>query len=139
MANFKKEESIVPRIVSEVQVMELVKSKTINWRHIKKLKALTSQSDECISTWLGINVKTLRSYRDLNKQISGSIIEHIVLLLSLFRHGVEVFGSKEDFDAWLTEENFFFDGNSPTTYLSMISGIRFIDSRLTAMEYGDNV
>jgi uncharacterized protein (DUF2384 family) len=139
MANFKKEESIVPRIVSEVQVMELVKSKTINWRHIKKLKTLTSQSDECISTWLGINVKTLRSYRDLNKQIPGSIIEHIILLLSLFRHGAEVFGSKEDFDAWLTEKNFFFDGNSPDSYLSMISGIRFIDNRLTAMEYGDNV
>lgn len=139
MAKLIKTETLIPRIVSEVQVMKLVKSKAINWRHIQKLKALTTQSDERISTWLGINVKTLRSYRDLKKQIPGSISEHIVLLLSLFRHGGEVFGSKEDFDAWLTQENFFFDGNSPDSYLNMISGIRFIDSRVTAMEYGDNV
>ena len=132
-------EKLLPRIVSEVQVMELVKGNVINWRHIQRLKALTSQSDERISNWLGINVKTFRSYRDLKKQVSDSISEHIVLLLSLFRHGAEVFGSKEDFDTWLTSENFFFDGNSPDNYLNMISGIRFIDSRITAMEYGDNV
>ena len=138
MAKLRKEK-LLPRIVSETQVMELVKSKSINWRHIQRLKALTSQSDERLSTWLGINVKTLRSYRDLKKQVTGSISEHIVLLLSLFRHGGEVFGSKEDFDTWLIAENFFFDGNSPDSYLNIISGIRFIDNRLTAMEYGDNV
>jgi uncharacterized protein (DUF2384 family) len=60
-------------------------------------------------------------------------------LLSLMQHGIEVFGSKSDFDQWLATENFFLDGKEPNSFLNTIAGVRFIDDRLTAMEYGDNV
>jgi uncharacterized protein (DUF2384 family) len=139
MAKLKRLDSIKPRIVSETEVMELVKNKTINGQHIIELKSLTNQSDENISTWLGINVKTFRNYRNPKNQFPGFISEHIILLLSLFEHGIDVFGDKMDFDRWLNEGNFFFDGDSPSIYLTTISGIRFIDTRITNMEYGDNI
>jgi uncharacterized protein (DUF2384 family) len=65
--------------------------------------------------------------------------EQVLLLLSLIKHGVEVFGSVKEFDNWLNAENFYFDNKSPVTFLNTITGMKFIDDRLTAMEYGDNV
>jgi uncharacterized protein (DUF2384 family) len=48
-------------------------------------------------------------------------------------------GSKDRFNQWLTAKNFLLDGKAPVSFLSTVTGIRFIDDRLTAMEYGDNV
>lgn len=58
---------------------------------------------------------------------------------SLIKHGKKVFGSKPKFEEWLQSRNFFFDGKPPIEFLSTVRGIRFIDDRLTGMEYGDNV
>ena len=65
--------------------------------------------------------------------------EHVFILLSLFKHGIEFFGTSGKFGEWLQKENYFFDNDKPINFLDTISGIRFTDSRLTAMEYGDNV
>ena len=65
--------------------------------------------------------------------------EHAIALYALFIHGNEVFGSEDEFTTWLNQNNFHFDGKSPYSYLQVISGIKFIDDRLTALEYGDNV
>ncbi len=61
------------------------------------------------------------------------------LLLSLFKHGSEILGSSDAFNKWLNEENFYFDGKAPVSYLNTVDGIKFVESRLTAMEYGDNI
>jgi uncharacterized protein (DUF2384 family) len=71
--------------------------------------------------------------------LKENLKEHIILLLSLIKHGTQVFGSKDGFDQWLTTGNFFLDSKTPVTFLNTVTGIRFIDERLTAMEYGDNV
>jgi uncharacterized protein (DUF2384 family) len=49
-----------------------------------------------------------------------------------------VFGSAKEFDNWLHGENFYFDGKTPNVFLNTVTGIRFVDDSLTAMEYGDN-
>ena len=51
----------------------------------------------------------------------------------------DVFESKENFDKWLLSENYFLDNKPPEEFLNTITGIQFIDDRLTAIEYGDNV
>ena len=62
-----------------------------------------------------------------------------MLLISLLEHGIDVFDTTENFDKWLLTENFYLDNNPPKDFLDTITGIKFIDDRLTAMEYGDNV
>jgi len=59
--------------------------------------------------------------------------------LSLIQHGRKVFDSIQKFEEWLKRENFYFNRNAPIEYLKTITGIRFIDDRLTAIEYGDNI
>jgi hypothetical protein len=57
----------------------------------------------------------------------------------LIMHGIEVFGTKEKFAAWLEKENFFFDKKAPMQFTNTDAGIKFINDRLTGMQYGDNV
>ena len=88
---------------------------------------------------LNISVRTLRNYKKPENKFKKNVKEQLLLLLSLYKHGNEVFGSSEEFNNWLNSENFYFDGVAPVTLLNTVTGIRFTEDRLTAMEYGDNV
>jgi uncharacterized protein (DUF2384 family) len=63
----------------------------------------------------------------------------MLLLTALYKHGSSVFESTQNFNKWLKTANLFFDNQEPITFLDTITGIRFVDDRLTALEYGDNV
>ena len=128
----------IPNRMSDGDVVFWMKSNDVNWSFINMFKGFTSIRDETISEWLNISVRTLRNYKKPENRIKENIKEHILLLLSLFKHGIEVFGSIENFNQWLNSENFYFDGLNPESFLNTISGIRFLDDRLTGMEYGDN-
>jgi len=129
----------IPESLSDAEVIYWVQSGQIGWRHMSFLKDYTALNDETLSDWLNISVKTIRNYRKPECTLNDNIKEHLVLLLSLYRHGNKVFGSSSDFYAWLSEKNFFFDGQPPETILNTIAGIRFVADRLTSIEYGDNV
>jgi uncharacterized protein (DUF2384 family) len=60
-------------------------------------------------------------------------------LHTLYQHGESLFDNKKDFDNWLDTPNFFMDKQPPRELLNTLNGIKFVESRLTAMEYGDNV
>lgn len=129
----------VPEISNFTKILFYLRQNNINWRYFNYLKEITTLNDEIISTWLNINSKTLRSYRKPESISKDNIKEHLVLLISLYKHGTAVFESKENFDKWLVTENYFLDNKAPKKFLDTISGIKFIDDRLTAIEYGDNV
>jgi len=57
----------------------------------------------------------------------------------LLAHGIEVFGAEEEFLRWMTTVNFFFNKKAPIELTTTKEGIKFIDDRLTGIEYGDNV
>lgn len=129
----------IPEIGNFTNILFYLEKYNINWVYFNYFKEMTTLSDEIISSWLNINPKTLRAYRKPESISRDNIKEHLVLLISLYEHGTGVFGSKENFDKWLLTENYFLDGKSPTGFLDTITGIKFIDDRLTAIEYGDNV
>jgi uncharacterized protein (DUF2384 family) len=129
----------IPDRLSNTEIITWLQSKEIDWKYMLLFKMNTSLKDEVISDWLNISVKTLRNYRNPANKIKDNIKEQLLLLLSLFEHGKEVFGTKESFNEWLNEKNFFFNGEAPVNYLNTVAGIRFVESRLTAMEFGDNV
>lgn len=129
----------IPSRIDNNEILQLVQS------DIKKhtiyftlLKALTHADDKEISNWLSINEKTYRSYKSTNKITKPSLLEHTIMLISLFKHGLEIFGSSEQFKNWLKTENFYFDKKAPIGFIDTASGIKFIDDRLTGIEYGDN-
>lgn len=139
---YKKADAVLSEIsgsLNENEILYLLQTKDISSRYINMIKEYTDFSYETISSWLNITPRTLRSYLRTNSTMNDNMKEHLLLLLSLFKHGYNVFGSPDDFGKWLKTSNFFIDGKAPAGYLNTITGIRYIDNRLTAMEYGDNV
>jgi len=129
----------IPEKISDSEVLNLLKTEDINWRYVSFVKTYTNIKDELLSDWLNVNVKTFRSYKKNESELKENLKEQIILLISLFKHGSEVFGSVAQFNEWLEIENFFLDKEKPISYLKTVTGIRFVDDRLTAIEYGDNV
>lgn len=129
----------IPERISDSEVLNLLRTQTINWEYVVTIKEYTNLKDDLISDWLNVSVKTFRNYKREDSVLKESIQEHVVLLISLFKHGIEMFESTEEFYLWLNTSNYFLDGDLPVNYLKTISGIRLIKDRLTAMEFGDNV
>lgn len=107
-------------------------------QYFAKLKAISGVDDKEISSWLGMTEKTYRNYRSEDKSVKSNLMEHIVMLISLFNHGIDIFGDAPQFRKWLTTKNYYFGNKEPEYYIDTVSGIRFIDDRLTGIEYGDN-
>ncbi|MGL4359572.1 MAG: antitoxin Xre/MbcA/ParS toxin-binding domain-containing protein [Sediminibacterium sp.] len=129
----------VPKLASEGELLHFLYSNDINWKHVNAIKTLTDFNDDILSDWLNVSVKTFREYKKPKSIFKENVKEQVVLLLSLIRHGVEVFGSRKEFEQWLTNTNFYFDNKAPISFMNTITGIKYLDDRLTAMEYGDNV
>ena len=106
--------------------------------HFSRLKELTLATDDMIAYWLNVNVKTYRGYRDGKADLRPDVIEHLVMLTSLARHGELIFGDGGSFGQWLTTDNFMLGQRRPADLLNTNSGVRLVDDRLTGMEYGDN-
>lgn len=129
----------VPVHISDAEVLDYMHRRLVDWRYFDAIRSLTDVPDQTISDWLNLSVKTLREYRKPGSSLKENVKEHVLLLIALIKHGIDVMGSKQAFDAWLTTANFFFDGRMPGALLNTVSGIRFVNDRLIAMEHGDNV
>jgi uncharacterized protein (DUF2384 family) len=128
----------IPAYLSNVEVLSFIDQGNINSRYLLILQHLTSISDEIVSSWLNINLKTYRTYKKSEVALKEDVQEHTLFLLALMKHGIDIFGDKENFSRWLDTENFFFDKRKPMAFLNTISGIKFIHDRLIGIEYGDN-
>ncbi|RYM34848.1 DUF2384 domain-containing protein [Brumimicrobium glaciale] len=133
---YKIEEA--PATVSDVEMVYYVNSVNIASREFKFFKKLARKTDKIISEWFNISEKTFQNYKNLKTEISMPFKEKFLLLVSLYKKGELVFGSKEAFNHWLETPNFQFNNTPPVEFFKSISGIRYIEDRLTGIEYGDN-
>lgn len=128
----------VPSHINDGEILQFLFTKDVNWQHVNALKELTEFNDQVISDWLNVSVKTFREYKKPQNAFKENVKEQVLLLLSLIKHGLAVFDSVKAFDGWLNQKNFYFDNRSPGSYLTTVTGIKFVDDRLTALEVGDN-
>lgn len=129
----------IPNRLSESEVLYSLKTQKIDTRYLNALKEVSGFSLETMAEWLNVTPRTLRNYTQLKTSWNESFKEHLLLLLGLFKHGHKVFGNSADFDEWLKLKNFHFDDCAPVSFLNTVTGVRFVDNSLTAMEFGDNV
>lgn len=116
-----------------------IKSK-LDSEYISILDKIIGMNDTVLSKWLNITPRTFRNYKNNPELVlKDTIKEHIILILSLYKHGIEVFDNVENFELWLSKKNYLLDNRAPVDFLETISGIKFIDNRLTAIEFGENV
>ncbi|ARN78191.1 hypothetical protein BST97_09405 [Nonlabens spongiae] len=128
----------IPPKISDSQVINYVRSERLGRKQVRQFKEITRSTDKVISVWFNVSEKTFQNYRSSNGKLSINFKEKLVLLISLYKQGEKVFGSKQAFIDWLEKPNFHFDQKKPVDFFNTISGIRYIEDRLTGMEYGDN-
>jgi len=129
----------IPSKIDNVEILQLVQSPTIVYRsYFNLLKSLTKEDDRSLADWMNISEKTFRTHKTSSKPIKPQLWEHAIMILSLFKHGIEIFGNPDQFKAWLKTDNFFFNQKAPISFINTSSGIKFIDDRLTGIEFGDN-
>jgi uncharacterized protein (DUF2384 family) len=129
----------IPEVGDLTKIYFYVSNNDISSRYFNILKGLTNVKDDIISNWLNINARTFRNYKNVDLPLKYNTKEHVVLLIAIFKHGQVVFDGKEMFDNWLVTGNTMLDMKAPKDFLDTISGLKFIDDKLTALEYGDNV
>ena len=97
----------IPEQISDTEVLTYLQTKDIDWNYLNNIKKITDFNDEVISNWLNVSVKTYRSYRLPNNKFKDNVKEQIILLLSVVRHGINVFGTANEFNQWLNSRNHF--------------------------------
>lgn len=129
----------IPKIGNPRTVRHFLEEHTIGSTYFNALKSVSTLNDSVVSDWLHISSKTYQTYRKEGVLSKENTQEHVVLLLALYQHGEEVFETSENFDKWLISPNFYLYNKAPKDYLGTITGIKIIDDRLTAIEFGDNI
>lgn len=129
---------VMPQGINQAQILAELQRQPISGKHVSLLKSSTSFTDEQMAEWLNLNVKTFRTYKQPGTVLKINLQEHVLLLLKLFRHGAQVFGSSDAFDSWMRQPNFALGQQAPVNYLNTISGIQWVDDHLIGMAYGDN-
>lgn len=128
----------IPSRMTPGQVVQYIYSQKITGNYINALKDYSHYNDLILSNWLNLNVKTYRTYKESSSELNANLQEHVIMLLSLLKHGIDIFSTSENFYKWLETPNYHFGGKSPLDFLGTINGIKLVDDNLTGIEYGDN-
>lgn len=135
----KKIFNMIPGDLDPSWVVNYLNTDQFTSGHVRVLRDKAKTSDKVLSSLLNLAPKTFVSYtKDISK-IKIDTKEHVLLLISLFKRGSKVFGSEDNFSRWLDSNNVFLDNKKPLSFLNTTSGIRIINDRLVAIEYGDNI
>ena len=92
-----------------------------------------------MSDWSGflhISERTLQRYAKEMKAFDAVSSERIIEITLLYKEGVEVFGNKKKFDAWLNIQNVALGGARPKELLDSNLGLLLIRNELVKIEHG---
>lgn len=88
------------------------------------------------SNFLNMSLRTMQRYQKKKKSFDPIHAQRIVEINLLYNQGVEVFGEKEKFDAWLDIKNAALGGIKPKELMDNTFGIDVLKKELHAIEHG---
>jgi putative toxin-antitoxin system antitoxin component (TIGR02293 family) len=88
------------------------------------------------SEFLHLSERTFQRYKKEQRKFDSLHSEKILEITLMYNKGVEVFGEKEDFDAWLEAKNVALGGIRPKELLDSTFGIGLLRDELTRIEHG---
>lgn len=100
---------------------------------------ITEKSPFTLNEWsnfLHISERTMQRYKREKKSFDPIHSEKILEVTLLYKYGVEVFGNKEKFNAWLDTLNLALGGVKPKALLDNTFGISLLKDELTRIAYG---
>ena len=88
------------------------------------------------SSYLNMSERTMQRYKREKKTFDPIYSEKILQIALVYNLGIDVFGDKEKFDAWLTTRNLALGGIKPKELLDNTFGISLLKDELTRIEHG---
>ncbi|QCR21874.1 antitoxin Xre/MbcA/ParS toxin-binding domain-containing protein [Pontibacter sp. SGAir0037] len=88
------------------------------------------------SNFLHLSERTFQRYKKEKRTFDPLHSEKILEIILVYNKGIEVFGEKEKFDAWLDATNVALGGVKPKELLDNTFGINLLKDELTRIEYG---
>lgn len=102
-------------------------------------KSLTKNTPFSLGEWsyfLNMSERTMQRYSKERKSFDPIYSEKILEVILLYKFGVNVFGTKEKFIAWIETKNLALGGVRPKEFLDNTFGISFLKDELTRIEHG---
>ncbi|RNL54925.1 type II RES/Xre toxin-antitoxin system antitoxin [Pedobacter jejuensis] len=82
-------------------------------------------------------VKTIQNYNTQDLKLDASLSEKLLKSFSLFKLGIEVFGSAPAFHSWLNTAAYGLGNQIPFTLMDTFTGLSLIEEELTRIAHGD--
>lgn len=102
-------------------------------------QSIASQSPFSTAEWsnfLHLSERTFQRYKKEKRTFDPLHSERILEITLVYNKGMEVFGEKANFDAWLETKNLALGGIKPKELLDSTFGIGLLKDELTRIEYG---
>jgi putative toxin-antitoxin system antitoxin component (TIGR02293 family) len=88
------------------------------------------------SRFLNMSERTMQRHKSEKKSFDPIYAERILQITLLYNLGIEVFGEKDQFDAWLETKNLALGKIAPKELLDNSFGIGLLKDELTRIEHG---
>lgn len=137
MKPYTIEDLSLPQLNDPMAIYQYVTNTTSDWKGFEMYDALIALADEVKAKWLNITPRTLHNYRTKGAEIKSQMKEQIVMILALYRHGLQIFANQQEFEMWLQTPNVLWDNQRPLDFMETKVGIDFIESRLMGLEFGE--
>lgn len=111
-------------------------TKEFNFSEFKKIAGQVDLTQKEWSDVLHISERTLQRYAKDNSTFNFSVIDRILLIDKVIKKGIEVFGSANDFMAWLKDEPASIEGRLGQYSLASFDGVSKVLNQLGRIEHG---
>lgn len=98
-----------------------------------------NKSPFSLSEWSGflhISERTMQRYQRYKKKFEPLQSEKIIEIVLVFKKGIEVFGSEQNFYTWLDTTNISLGKQKPKQLFDNSFGINLLKDELTKIEHG---
>jgi len=118
-----------------VELVDLTR-KGISYDLFKNIQAKSSFTIKEWSKFLHLTERTLQRYKKEHISFEPLQSERILEIAKFQKRGLEIFGSKENFDQWTNSNIVALGGIKPKELLDNSFGISILNAELTRIEYG---
>jgi putative toxin-antitoxin system antitoxin component (TIGR02293 family) len=125
-------------VINKNNIFDIIESVRSGFNY-DRFSILTQNCPFTSAEWclfLHISDRTLQRYKIDGRSFDTLQAEKILQITMLYKNGLSLFGSKENFDAWLVAKNLAFGNNTPKSLLDSVFGINLINDELIRIEHG---
>ena len=110
--------------------------KGVHVTRFDQLLEKTGLQKQVLAGLLGMDPRTIDNYRKQSKSFAALEGELLLKLDTLFDFGMDVFGSNEDFKAWLYSPAFALQDRKPIDFLNTSTGVDLVELALQRIVHG---